>query len=185
MDDLSRDTPDGDAQISLGEILRRIGLRGFGPILVIVSGLLLLPIGMIPGVPGAVAIVMGLVAVELVSGGKAIRLPGRIARLSLRASLVSGSVARARPVTRVIGRLLRPRAVALATARPVEILLGLVLGTIAVVMFVVGFVPGLPFLLAIPVLLIGLGLTARDSLVLFLGLVAALAPAAYAWRLLL
>lgn len=185
MDDLSTEAPDGRDHITLGEILRRIGLRGFGPILVIVSGFLLLPIGMIPGVPGAVAIVLGLVAVELVSGGKAIRLPDRVARLSLRASRVSGAVTRSRPVTRAIGRLLRPRAVALVTARAAQVVTGLVLGTIAVVMFVVGFVPGLPFLLALPVFLIGLGLTARDGLVLALGLGGVLVPAIYAARTLL
>jgi hypothetical protein len=182
MDDLSGGPVDGQDHITLGEILRRIGLRGFGPILVIVSGLLLLPIGMIPGVPGAVAIVLGLVAIELVSGGKAIRLPDRVARLSLRASLISGTVARSRPVTRAIGRLLRPRAVAFVTARATQVLTGLVLGTIAVVMFVVGFVPGLPFLLAVPVFLMGLGLTARDGRVLALGLCSILAPAIYAAR---
>lgn len=176
MDDLSGGPADGQDHITLGEILRRIGLRGFGPILVIVSGLLLLPIGMIPGVPGAVAIVLGLVAIELVSGGKAIRLPDRVARLSISAGLVSGSVRRARPVTRAMGRLLRPRALALATSRLAHVVLGLVLGAIAVVMFVVGFLPGLPFLLALPVLLIGLGLTARDGLVVTIGLVGIIAP---------
>jgi hypothetical protein len=185
MDDLAKGSDNGHDHITLGEILHRIGLRGFGPILVIISGLLLLPIGMIPGVPGAVAIVMGLVAVELVSGGKAIRLPDRVARLSLRASLVTGAVTRSRPVTRAIGRLLRPRATALATSRMAHVAVGLLLGAIAVVMFVVGFVPGLPFLLAVPVFLIGLGLTARDGVAVSLGLAGVLAPAIVVARTLL
>jgi len=182
MDDIADEVPDGAERVALGDLLRRIGMRGFGPVLILASGLLILPVGMIPGVPGAIAILIGLVAIELLSGGKALRLPGRLARMTLPATLVAAAVKRSRPVTRAIGRLLRPRATVLATARVAQIGLGLVLGAIAILLFAVGFVPGLPFLLAVPVLLLGLGMTARDGLVLSIGLAGAVAPAIFLVR---
>lgn len=175
---------EGRARVSLGELLATIGTRGFGPVLVVLALLLILPVGMIPGVPGVVALTLGAVAVELALGNRALRPPRRVRDIDLPARHVAAVAARLRPIARVFGRILRPRAPALAAARGVEILLAAVLGGSALLVFVLGFIPGLPFALAWPILLIGLGLMLRDAAALGLGLGLYLPAALALWHLL-
>lgn len=173
----------GRARVTLGETLAAIGTRGFGPVLVVLALLLILPLGMFSGVPGVVALTLGAVAMELALGNRALRPPRRIRDIALPARQVAGIAARLRPMARVFGRFLRPRAPALAASRGMALLLSAVLAGTAVVVFVLGFIPGLPFALAWPILLLGLGLALRDSLALGLGLALYL-PAGFAiWRL--
>lgn len=171
-------------RVTLGEVLAAIGTRGFGPLLVVLALFLILPVGMIPGVPGVVALTLGAVAAELALGNRALRPPRRVRDIGLPARHVAGIAARLRPMARAFGRLLRPRAPALAGSRAMALCLAAVLALTAVLVFVLGFVPGLPFALAWPVLLLGLGLTVRDSAALGLGLALYLPAGGVLWHLL-
>ena len=165
-----------DGRITLGALLSAIGPRGFGPVLVALSAAIILPTGMIPLVPHLVALLIGFVALELALGSRALRLPARLRAVTLPASAVRGFVVRARPLAARAGRLLRPRHPALVATRGGEILIAGVLSVIALFLFAVGLIPGLPFLLCVPVLLIGLGLTTRDGAVAAAGMLLVLMP---------
>jgi hypothetical protein len=183
--DLDRSTPPEVAHVPLGEVIDVIGPRGFGPVLVAVAGLIILPTGMVPLVPHVVAVVLGFVAIEMMLGGTVLRLPARIRRIAVPAFMIAGFVRRARTVARPLSRVLRPRMTWLATRRAALVLIAVVLLFVAVAKFAIGLIPGLPFLLAVPVLMIGLGLTARDGLVLGAGLFLVLIPTGVFLRALL
>jgi hypothetical protein len=183
--DLDQSVPPDIDHVPLGAVVDAIGPRGFGPVLVAVAGLIILPTGMVPLVPHAVAVVLGLVAIQMMLGGTVLRLPARVRRVQVPAPMITGFVRRARRVARPLSRVLRPRLTWLATARPARVLVALVLLSVAIAKFLIGLIPGLPFLLAVPVLLIGLGLTSRDGIVLGAGLLVVLLPGAMVLRALL
>lgn len=162
LDDLEA-AADGRERIPLGALLGAIGPRGFGPILVLLSLAIILPTGMIPLLPHVVAVVLGFVAVELALGSRALRLPRRLREVGVPARHVRAFAARARPLAARIGRVLRPRNEIFAATRTAHLALAGILFLAALLLFAVGLIPGLPFLLCVPVLLIGLGLTARDG----------------------
>ncbi|MBD3765672.1 MAG: exopolysaccharide biosynthesis protein [Rhodobacterales bacterium] len=168
LDTLAR-AAEAEDRLTLGQILAAIGTRGFGPLLVILALFLILPVGLVPGMPGAVAVVLALIAVEILTGGRALHLPRRLRGRTLRSALVLGFVRRVRPWTRWLHRLLHPRLVPLAASRAGLAAVAVTILGVAAVIFVAGVIPGLPFLLAFPVLLFGLGLTAHDGLAVALG----------------
>jgi hypothetical protein len=165
-----------EGRLALGALLSAIGARGFGPVLVALSAAIILPTGMIPFVPHLVAVLIGFVALELALGSRALRLPARLRAVTLPAGAVAGFVRRARPLAARAGRVLRPRHPGLVATRGAQLLIAGVLFTIALFLFAVGLIPGLPFLLCVPVLLIGLGLTTRDGVVAAAGMMLVLMP---------
>ena len=177
LDDLEALLDDRE-RVSLGEIIDTLGARGFGPLLVTLSAFLILPVGMIPGMPGLVAIVLVLIGLQMLIGQKRLWAPVGVRSRTVSAELLRVSIHRARPIARRLRPVLMPRLCALTDN-------GLLLTTAAAifiatgaVIFVIGFIPGLPFVLSIHVLLIGLGMTARDGIVTALGF-AAIAPAVW------
>jgi hypothetical protein len=167
---------DEEEEVSLGEIIDALGARGFGPLLVTLSAFLIMPVGMIPGMPGLVAIVLVLIGLQMLIGQKRLWAPVGLRRRLISADLLRASVKRARPLARRLRPVLMPRycrlvdnGLTLTTAAAIFIATGAVI-------FLIGFIPGLPFVLSIHVLLIGLGMSARDGIVTLLGF-AAIAPA--------
>ncbi|KAJ55543.1 hypothetical protein ACMU_12685 [Actibacterium mucosum KCTC 23349] len=162
-------------EVSLRQVLRALGPRSFGPLMVAAAGLLILPVGMIPGVPGAVAAMLGLIGVHLFVARAQIWVPKWLARRSVSSRLLGASARRARPWAHRLRPLLATRATGLVEGALSVRAMGLILVATGAVMFVIGFIPGLPFALAGHVLLFGLGLTARDGVLVALGYVAVLA----------
>jgi hypothetical protein len=165
-------------RVSLGEIIDTLGARGFGPLLVTLSAFLILPVGMIPGTPGLVAIVLVLIGLQMLIGQKRLWAPVGLRNRTISAEVLRLSIARARPIARRLRPVLMPRyyglldnGLILTTAAAIFIATG-------VVIFLIGFIPGLPFVLSIHVLLIGLGMTARDGIITALGF-AAIGPAVW------
>jgi hypothetical protein len=137
--------------------------RGFGPVLVVLALLLILPVGMIPGMPDVVALATLAVAVALMRRRR-VRLPRWLRAREIGTELLSGGNTRLRPLARRIGQIVRPRLAFMIEGRLAELMIALVLAGIAVVILAIGLIPGLPFAFAIPLALIGIGLVARDGL---------------------
>ncbi|MGB0498200.1 MAG: exopolysaccharide biosynthesis protein [Rubricella sp.] len=166
----------GDAEhVTLATLFDAMDREGQGLPLLICSGFMILPTGLIPGAPALMATFLMLTAFRMLTGRKSTRLPGWLARRRLTTEdlgrafdLAERAALRLDPLVRARwGRsLLGPHMVALMALAT----LGL-----ALPMLVIGFIPGVPALLSIPILLFGIGLTSRDGLPAALGL-ALLAP---------
>ncbi|MBL3586665.1 exopolysaccharide biosynthesis protein [Rhodovulum sulfidophilum] len=158
-------------RISIADLVEALGARGFGPLLVMLSAFLILPVGMLPGLPGVVAIFMILIGGRVMTGETTLWLPARLRRVHISGHVLAVSVARAQPAALWLRPLLTPRLVALIEGRIATRLIALILIGTGVLIFLLGFIPGLPFVLSLHVLMLGLALSTRD------GLVAALAYA--------
>lgn len=168
--------------VSVHEVLHGLGERSFGPILLVASLAMILPIGMVPGVPAVIGAVLAVAGWQLLKGDEGIRLPGLIAERRVSTDLVERSAEKARPWARRAGKLFGHRWEGLTQSHLVLHVGGAVVMVIGAVMIALGAIPGLPAALALPVAIYGLGLTANNGLlVLAAGAILVPAVAALAW----
>ena len=159
----------GRSVVMLGQVIDCLGSRGFGPILMVFSLLQILPVGMAPGVPGIVGALTLLIGVLMLIGSRRLHLPGRLRRIPLPARIIRGTAEWATPHTHKLHRMLHPRLTFLIEGLIPLRILALILIPTGLLMLVIGFIPGLPFLMSIHVLLFGIALATRDGLVAVLG----------------
>lgn len=178
------DRPDGD-QLSLPDLVDCMQGRGFGPLLLVPSLIVLLPTGAIPGVPILGALLIILVAGQIVAGKRTPWVPRRLRQARIDRKRFQRMVARLTPWTRRFDRLLQPRLQWLTTD-PVDRIGGLLCILLAISML---FLQLIPFAVAPPALVIvlyALSLSAHDgalALVALTIMVAAAVAAVLHWPL--
>jgi hypothetical protein len=97
-------------RLSLRDVLRAIGRRSFGPLLLLAGLVTLAPvIGDIPGMPTLVGLFVALTVGQLLFGREHFWLPGWLLNRSLQRERVEKAVRVLRRPARFIDRLLRPR----------------------------------------------------------------------------
>lgn len=158
-------------RVRIGDLLTVLGARGHGPILLTLSSLMLLPTGMLPFMPAIMGALIAAMAFEMLIGDAGVSLPTRLCRIELNSAKLAAALRRAAPVSRTLGRLMHPRLDVLVSNRLSLTGIALILLVFAAIMIVTGAIPGLPFVLCIPALLFGLGLTAGDGVFVLLGYV--------------
>jgi hypothetical protein len=169
---------DGRDSVAFGDLVETLGARGFGPLLLALAALLVPPVGMIPGVGGAIGLVMVGIGVQILRGGSGPWLPGPIRRRRLPAHRLRGACTALRPGMLWVRRRLRPRLTPLAEGAVSLRLIAVLLICTGLAMAVFGAIPVLPPLLGLPVLFFALGLTTRDGAAVALGYLALLPPLA-------
>ncbi|PTW47124.1 MULTISPECIES: exopolysaccharide biosynthesis protein [Rhodovulum] len=169
-------------RVSVADLIETLGARGFGPLLVMLSAFLILPVGMLPGLPGVVAVFMILIGGRMITGKTTLWLPGRLRRVHLSGHVLAVSVARAQPAALWLRPLLAPRLVTFVESGLATRLIALILMATGVLIFLLGFIPGLPFVLSLHVLMLGLAMSTRDGLVAFLAYCMLLPEIVFIWR---
>lgn len=97
-------------KISFGDLFRAVGQRSFGPLLLLAGLITLAPlVGDIPGVPTMMAIVVFLIAGQILMRRDHFWLPRWLLERSLAASKVQKAAGWLRKPARFVDRLLRPR----------------------------------------------------------------------------
>ncbi len=76
----------GDGKVKLGQTLEALGQRAYGPFFILFPLIDISPVGGIPGLPTAMAVVMVLLAVQLILGRDHLWLPGFLAKRGLKGS---------------------------------------------------------------------------------------------------
>lgn len=97
-------------RVSVADALFVLGERSFGPLLAIGGLLGATPLGVIPTLPSLIALMLGLVAAQLLVGMPHVWLPRFLLSASIDRERLAAAVDRIRPATRRIDRVLRPRA---------------------------------------------------------------------------
>lgn len=164
--------------LSLGQLVDTFGNRGFGPLLLTAAIIIVLPSGGIPGLPTAIGVTIILLAGQMVFGRSSPWLPKRLRKLKIKKQMFDKGVDKIRPVTQKIDYVIKPRLKYLANgiaARLVALVCLLLAGLLP-------FTEVIPFSDIIPgsaLGLLGLGLTARDGVVIILGLIVAVAAVGF------
>ncbi|MFI4882632.1 MAG: exopolysaccharide biosynthesis protein [Phycisphaerales bacterium JB064] len=170
IDDLD-DQVDGQDSLSVGDILDAFGTRAFGPLMALPGLVMVTPLGGIPGMPVIVAAFIVLIAAQHLFGRDHPWLPKKLTNRSVSKDKWDKTRSKVRPWAKRVDWLLRPRLQVLA-GRVMERVISIVIIVLAISMIPIGFIP---FAVAAPgaaILLFGLALSARDGVVVILGLLA-------------
>jgi hypothetical protein len=157
-----------DGHVRVHDILAAFDRRVVGPVILVLALLLLTPLGGLPGVPTAVGLLLVLVAVQQLFGRAYPWFPRQLRERGVDHARLQSALERARPWARRIDRFLKPRVTALASApmSHANIILVILLGALMPPLELIPFAVVVP---ALAVLLLGLGITARDGIVIAAG----------------
>lgn len=168
--DLARDGASDDC-ISIGHLARTIGAQGHAPLLMVVALFMILPVGMIPGIGGALGVLVAVIGLQILRGRRGVWLPGFIARREIPASHIARAADRIEPFANWLRHRLCVRWEAVASG-------SVSLGVIAVLLIlaggsllVLGAVPVAAPLVGLPVAVFAVGILGRDGVVVAAGYV--------------
>lgn len=142
------------------------GRRTFGPVILLLGFISISPLTIVPGANWLVAAVTLIFSFQLLIGHRKPMLPPNLLKLSMPGTAVQGVLSSARPAARLADKVTHPRLTFL-TEPPFLVLTALACIGAALVTFPLGVIPLGPVLPGISIVLLGVGLTARDGL--FLG----------------
>jgi hypothetical protein len=159
-------------KVTAEEIYRAIGERSFGPLLLLAGLLGMTPVSAIPGAPSTLAVLTILIAGQLLLGRKTLWLPKRLLKLRIDADKLQASVKVARKPAHVVDRLVKPRFLIL-TGPVADRVVALACVVVAACIPPLELLPFVAFIPAAAIAAFGLGLIARDGLVILIALLAA------------
>lgn len=160
-------------KVTLGEILDSFGRRAFGPLLLVPAVIAILPVvGALPGVSLLTAGLECAVSVELLLGKRGFRLPERMRRLTIPRKILGRSLKLLRPTARFSERFVRPRLTGIVNGGAKQLVGALAL-IVALLMFLGALVPGAIVPPAIAMIVLALGLTSRDGVLILASFVLA------------
>ncbi|MBU6374156.1 MAG: exopolysaccharide biosynthesis protein [Alphaproteobacteria bacterium] len=176
--------PDGAGAketVRVGDLLNAIGRRAYGPLLLAIGLFSISPATIVPGLTWASAVLTFVVAAQLALGLKRPWMPRRVLAIAVPRAPLDGAIRRARPWAARIDKIVRPRFVVLADPPWVN-MAGLLAMAAAVVTIPLGFIPFAPLVPGLAIVLLGLGVTARDGLLLSYGAAAMVGAGWLVWR---
>ncbi|UXX82448.1 exopolysaccharide biosynthesis protein [Roseovarius pelagicus] len=173
MEDIA-ELSDENGKVVLRDLIEALGHRGFGPLFFIVAVIELTPVGGIPGVPTTLAVIISLIAVQILIGRKHLWMPDLIGNIALPKQKLDAGADKLKPIARRIDALLGSH-LAYLTGET-----GQKVGAIAVVLLClpVPLLELVPFATSIPmgaIALIGLAIAAGDGVLMLIALVACIA----------
>jgi hypothetical protein len=155
--------------ILLGDILDIIGRQAYGPLLLIIGIMSVSPLAMLPGSTWAFAVLTLLVATQMALHKKRPWLPESALKFSFPEDRVAGALQKVKPWTKAVDKVVKPRLEFLAH-EPWLLVVALLAITAAIITFPLSLIPFAPLIPGIAVILVGLGVTARDGVVLGLAM---------------
>lgn len=159
--------------VRFGELLKSFDHRLFGPLILIPALIAVAPTGAIPGMSILTGALIFSIALQMLIMRAKPWLPERLLNFSFSRDKLIYSIDKARPITESIDRFIHPRATFLVKP-PLLQVSAVVIMLLALSMFPLALLPFAVFFPGMAILIIALGITSQDGLVLVAGLVAAL-----------
>jgi hypothetical protein len=169
---------------TVGYMLGVFSGRLLGPFLIVAAAIGISPIGGIPGVPSVIGLTIALFSVQFLFGNSKPWIPGFIAGRKLDGDKLDAFRDKVDPWLKWLDKFIHPR-LTWATGE-----IGSRLATLVVIALALLMIPleALPFAVILPasgILFLGVGITARDGVVLLIGLGLFVGAVVVAARLLL
>lgn len=154
-------------EVTVRELMNAVGRRAYGPVLLLLGFIAVSPLTIIPGANWFVATVTLIFALQIVAGRRTPWLPKSALDFSFKRSLLVQGASAGEKYAHMVDALVKPR-LHFLTASPFVQLVALLCVLAALITYPLGIIPFGPLLPGLTVLLIGLGLTARDGAVVLL-----------------
>tara|TARA_B100001989_G_scaffold251684_1_gene231497 strand:- start:1172 stop:1762 length:591 start_codon:yes stop_codon:yes gene_type:complete len=150
-------------KIDVAELVEVLNSRGFGPLLVGPAIIIILPTGAIPGMPSICALLIIFVSAQILMGRSQPWIPKSLKSFSFSREKFLEALSIAKPYAQKIDKLIYPRFKFLIqdSLKPIIAIISILL---SIAIMILGFIPFAAALPASGILLLGLGLTARDGL---------------------
>lgn len=176
--DKLKELAESDHEVSVGEVTKAFGRRGYGPLLAVPALVGASPVGGIPAVPTILAVVIVIVAVQMVFGARSFWMPGVLSDRAVSSEKLGNAVDRMRPWGERLDKLFRNRLEFLTTMifERIGALCCVLLALLVPPLEFVPFAAAIPF---IAILLFGIALAVHDGIVMLVAFAAA-AGAGYA-----
>lgn len=162
----------GNQDVTIDSILHAVGERSFAPLLLVVSVLLVTPVGAVPGAPTIGAVIIALIGLQLLLGRQQLWLPSVLLKRKVSGQKLARTMRYLEPAAQTIDKLVHPRLPRLVRA-PFPRIVGLASILIALAMPPLEVVPMANAFTALTVALFALALTARDGLLVLIAFLAA------------
>ena len=157
--------------VTLRELMEIAGHRSYGPVILLLGLVAVSPLTLLPGTTWAVAAVTLLFAGQIFFGRRHPWLPARLVDAKFPRDLLEKTVKQARGIAKIADKLTSPRLTFL-TEPPFVMGVALLCVMAALVTFPLGLIPLAPALPGLSIVLLGIGMTARDGVFLMLSCVA-------------
>lgn len=161
-------------KISVGDLVEALNSRGYGPLLIGPALIAILPTGAIPGVPAICALLIIFVSIQILIGRSRPWLPKKLKNFSFQREKFMDALDKAKPYTQKIDRLIHPRLTFLIKDE-IKPVIAVICILLSLAIMIIGFVPFLAALPATAIVLLGLGLSGHDGLLMVLALIVAAA----------
>lgn len=158
---------DKGKKTSFEEVYCAIGERSFGPLLLVCGLFMMTPVAAIPTAPTLLALVTILIAVQILFGRERLWIPKRMLKLSIKAEKLEKTVRIARKPARLIDKLVRPR-LSFLTIPPIHRAVAAAAIVVAISVPPLELLPLAAIVPAFAIFAFGLGLIARDGLLILL-----------------
>ena len=162
------DNTEGDS-VTVEDLLNAVGRRSYGPLLLLLGFVAVSPLTIVPGANWLIALIVLVFAIQLLLGLKFPWAPKRALKFAFPRSALQKGAATAEKYAHIIDQFVKPRLTFL-TEFPFVMIIALVCIAAALITFPLGVFPFGPLLPSLTILILGLGLTGRDGLMILLGL---------------
>jgi hypothetical protein len=159
---------EGD-KVTLGGLLDVVGRRSFGPVILLLGFIAISPLTIIPGASWLVAAITLLFAGQILIGRRAPWLPRKLLQTEFPREYLEKAVAAGQGAAHVADKLTKPRLTFL-TEPPFVFVTALCCVAAALITFPLGLIPFGPVLPGLSIVLMGVGMTARDGVWLSLAM---------------
>jgi hypothetical protein len=150
-------------EMSVRDMRDTVGRRSFAPLLLTTSLIGFTPLGGVPGVPTALAILIVLIAAQIVLGRQSLWLPSFLLDRKVKGRKVQSAAKSLQPFARLVDKAIRPRLTFL-TERPSSYVLAIACILIAVTVPPLELVPFVDMPLWAALAAFALALAAHDGL---------------------
>lgn len=100
-----------EGRLSVADLMQAIGVRSFGPLILVPSLIALSPAGAVPGLPAVTSAIVILLSVQMLLGQKHFWLPRWLRDRTMDGPKLEKGLKAFRPVARFVDHMLRPRLV--------------------------------------------------------------------------
>lgn len=153
--------------VTLGQLMRIVERRSFGAVILLLGLVAVSPLTVMPGATWAVAAVTLLFSIQLLFALRHPILPRRLLDLELPREQLQAYLEASRKMAHTADKLTAPR-LGFLTRPPFAMIVALLCIAAALITFPLGLIPLAPVLPGLAIVLIGIGLTARDGVFLLL-----------------
>ncbi|WP_417279378.1 exopolysaccharide biosynthesis protein [Celeribacter sp.] len=149
-------------ELSIGTLVKTMESRGVGPFYVL-TGMLVTFVGSIPGLPAIAGGLLILLSAQTLRGKRGLWLPHWLRDRPISADTLRSGSHKAQAFAAKLTPFVHERLTWLVTGRGPSRIFAILTALCGLGMILVGFIPGLPIALSLPLIALGIGLTGRDG----------------------